>query len=184
MSSKIKIHEPIFNPVNCFIPQAGLDRVHLYQKLHAQGIVPPAYSEFTRPNLKKVDMMVLLEDNVFRFSLDGQEYKLTIKAGHAWDGASIPVAFVCCNMTKFNQYVLFASLIHDVLFALGFFSFKESNDIFRAILKKKKTPWLTRVFLQVGIRSFVGKHIYNGYRKGKIKTWMKPFVTLEKIAAE
>ena len=164
--------------LNEFIPTDKAKRDVLYAGFRASGIKLPPYDSFERRALRKRDMKVVCRDWYMIFDYCGERYKITFNTGSCYDGASVPVAMVGGNVSKFNQYVSIASLVHDGLFALKLMPFEDANNVFSALLRWQDLNKLALWRYMLGVRSFVGKLIY---KKGNPdKHWLNGFVEFKK----
>ena len=170
---------PIVTPDCQFIPKTEGARKIMYSSFMDSGITLPPYDSFTRRFLRRADMMVLNKGLEIRFRYKNQEYKMIFARGTCWDGASIPNVFVFGNASKFNQYVILASLVHDALFALHLMPYDDANNIFSAIMRAQGINKLALGRFMLGVRSRIGRRMYR--RSNPDKHWMKGFVNLEKL---
>ena len=178
-SKTFKVLDVSEEPVIEFIPNDDHMRGELYAKYLEQNIIIPDYNRFTAPDLEKVDMMLLTEDWFCVVRHVGKYYKLHVKKGCCWDGASIPLTIEYGRLSKVSQYCLTASLAHDLLYAQGYFPAQLCNDWFEGLLKFKKLNRFTRWLYVAGVRVF-GPKRYEECRKIK-DSWTNGFVTLTEI---
>ena len=157
-----------------FIPFKAPDRAVFYQKFAEQGIVLPDYNRFKRKFLRRRDMMTLMSPLNVRFAYKDREYSFTANEGACWDGASVPTMFVCCNVSKFNHYVILASLLHDAFFALHLMPFEDANNIFSAVLRYHDLGNLALLRYMMGVRSPIAHKLY---RKSDVSGhWLNGFI--------
>jgi len=161
-----------------FIPTDEAKRDVLYAGFRARGVKLPPYDSFERKALRKRDMKVVCRNWYMVFDYCGERYRIEFKKGACYDGASVPVPFVFGNVSKFNQYVSVASLVHDGLFALKLMSFEDSNNIFSALLRHEGINKLALARYMLGVRSPIGRMIY---KRGDEKAhWLNGFVEFKK----
>jgi hypothetical protein len=92
-------------------------------------------------------LVVLQQDYWF----DCYGLKFGIKAGYAWDGASIPfIGYFIINRTPFDPRVILFSLGHDALFDFGITSRQEANDWANRILGDRN-GWYVRWAIRMGL---------------------------------
>lgn len=179
-----KFESAISTPVVQFIPTQELPRDTLYREFELDGVTLPPYAQFKRRALRKRDMMVLCEPISIRFRYMGKSYEMNFKKGYCFDGASVPTMFVFGNVSKFNQYVLFAAMVHDALFALQLLGddklgFEDANNIFSAILRYQRINKFALLRYMLGVRSFVGWRLYK--KSNPETSWLLDFVSFEVI---
>lgn len=157
-----------------FIPTDSAKRDVLYAGFRAEGVKLPQYSSFDRLALRKRDMKVICRDWYMVFDYCGRRYRIEFKTGSCYDGASVPVIFVLGNVSKFNQYVSIASLVHDGLFALQLMSFEDANNVFSALMRWQGLNKFALGRYMLGVRSPIGKLIYK--KSEPKKHWLYDFV--------
>lgn len=72
----------------------------------------------------------LLED----FYYENDYYKITVKPGFVFDGASIPKFFWRLIGHPFSYKLIRAALIHDILYATEYLNRQTADDLFSAML--------------------------------------------------
>jgi len=95
------------------------------------------------------------------FVLNDIEVHIHFKPGFIFDGASVPDALAEGRLNRNAQHVIFASMVHDLIFELNLFTFKETAHIFRQlIIDTKLVDDVIAEEYFFGVRCFVGKKLY------------------------
>ena len=101
----------------------------------------------------KNDVFILLEDVV----VESLGYKITIKKGFDFDGASIPKWLWSIYGSPLNGNYVVASLIHDGLYASQKVSKSVSDKIFLDVMKQSKVGYIKRTSMYLAVKMFGGK---------------------------
>ena len=104
-------------------------------------------------NIIKNDVFILLEDVV----VESLGYKITVKKGFDFDGASIPKWLWSIYGSPLNGNYVVASLIHDGLYASQKVSKKVSDKIFLDIMKQSNVGYIKRTSMYLAVKIFGGK---------------------------
>ena len=104
-------------------------------------------------NIIKEDVFILLEDVV----VESLGYKITVKKGFDFDGASIPKWLWSIYGSPLNGNYVVASLIHDGLYASQKVSKEISDKIFLDIMKQSKVGYMKRTSMYLAVKMFGGK---------------------------
>lgn len=101
----------------------------------------------------KNDVFILLEDVV----VESLGYKITVKKGFDFDGASIPKWLWSIYGSPLNGNYVVASLIHDGLYASQKVSKSVSDKIFLDVMKQSKVGYIKRTSMYLAVKMFGGK---------------------------
>ena len=104
-------------------------------------------------NIIKNDVFILLEDVV----VESLGYKITVKKGFDFDGASIPKWLWSIYGSPLNGNYVVASLIHDGLYASQKVSKSVSDKIFLDVMKQSKVGYIKRTSMYLAVKMFGGK---------------------------
>ena len=104
-------------------------------------------------NIIKNDVFILLEDVV----VESLGYKITVKKGFDFDGASIPKWLWSIYGSPLNGNYVVASLIHDGLYASQKVSKSVSDKIFLDIMKQSNVGYIKRTSMYLAVKMFGGK---------------------------
>ena len=104
-------------------------------------------------NIIKEDVFILLEDVV----VESLGYKITVKKGFDFDGASIPKWLWSIYGSPLNGNYVVASLIHDGLYASQIVSKNLSDKIFLDIMKQSNVGYIKRTSMYLAVKLFGGK---------------------------
>ena len=104
-------------------------------------------------NIIKNDVFILLEDVV----VESLGYKITVKKGFDFDGASIPKWLWSIYGSPLNGNYVVASLIHDGLYASQKVSKGISDKIFLDIMKQSNVGYIKRTSMYLAVKLFGGK---------------------------
>ena len=126
-------------------------------------------------NIIKEDVFILLEDVV----VESLVYKITVKKGFDFDGASIPQAFWGVYGNPLSGNFRIAALVHDVLYASQKVSRDSADDIFLDLMKQHKVGYLKRQSMYYAVRS-AGWYSWKQLTREEIEKY-KEFVDVEKI---
>lgn len=126
-------------------------------------------------NIIKEDVFILLED----VTVNVLGYRITVKKGFDFDGASIPQALWSVYGNPLTGKYKIAALVHDVLYASQKVSRELADDIFLDLMKQHKVGYLKRQSMYYAVRS-AGWYSWKQLTKEEIKKY-KEFVNVEKI---
>jgi len=132
-----------------------------------------------RESLRKEDMKVLESDWWITFEYKKKVYRLTLKRGACWDGASVPTGLVHGNVAKHTQRANIPSIVHDYLFCSRSLSFDDANNIFSGLLRWQGMNRGALAQYMIGVRSRKGRRIFiDGNPEAH---WLPPFCELSII---
>lgn len=126
-------------------------------------------------NIIKEDVFILLEDVM----VESLGYKITVKAGFDFDGASIPQALWSVYGNPLSGKFRIAALIHDALYASQIVSREVADAIFLDLMKQHEVGYLKRQSMYYAVRS-AGWYSWKQLTKEEIEKY-KEFVNVEKI---
>ena len=104
-------------------------------------------------NIIKEDVLILLED----VEVEALGYKITVKKGFDFDGASIPKWLWSIYGSPLNGNYVVASLIHDGLYASQKVSKSVSDKIFLDVMKQSNVGYIKRTSMYLAVKMFGGK---------------------------
>ena len=104
-------------------------------------------------NVVDENVFILLED----VAVESLGYKITVKKGFDFDGASIPKWLWSIYGSPLNGNYVVASLIHDGLYASQKVSKKVSDKIFLDIMKQSNVGYIKRTSMYLAVKMFGGK---------------------------
>ena len=103
----------------------------------------------------------IVNENVFILSKDktveSLGYRVTVKKGFDFDGASIPKWLWSIYGSPLNGNYVVASLIHDGLYASQKVSKRVSDKIFLDIMKQSNVGYIKRTSMYLAVKMFGGK---------------------------
>ena len=126
-------------------------------------------------NIIKDDVFILLEDVV----VESSGYKITVKAGFDFDGASIPQALWSVYGNPLSGKFRIAALVHDVLYASEKLPRELADAIFLDLMKQHEVGYVKRQTMYYAVRS-AGWYVWKGHEESEVKKY-KEFVHVEKI---
>ena len=109
--------------------------------------------EELKVNVVDENVFILLED----VAVESLGYKITVKKGFDFDGASIPKWLWSIYGSPLNGNYVVASLIHDGLYASQKVSKKISDKIFLDIMKQSNVGYIKRTSMYLAVKMFGGK---------------------------
>lgn len=169
-------------PVIQYIPIEPDLREKMYKHYADSGVILPDYNEFNIYDVEKIDMMVVEEDFTLEVIYLDFHYKFEIKRGFCFDGASVPTFVQFGRLSKISQYCLLASIIHDLLYGMGYVTKIMCDDFFEGLLRFKDTKEIT-IFIYVAGLKIGGTKKYIEQRKrysnGK-ESWVANFHTIHR----
>ena len=98
----------------------------------------------------KNDVFILLEDVI----VESLGYKITVKKGFDFDGASIPKWLWSIYGSPLNGNYVVASLIHDGLYASQKVSKSISDKIFLDVMKQSNVGYIKRTSMYLAVKMF------------------------------
>ena len=104
-------------------------------------------------NIIKEDVFILLED----VEVEVLGYKIKVKKGFDFDGASIPKWLWSIYGSPLNGNYIVASLIHDGLYASQKVSKSVSDKIFLDVMKQSSVGYIKRTSMYLAVKMFGGK---------------------------
>lgn len=104
-------------------------------------------------NVVGKDVVILLED----VAVESLGYKITVKAGFDFDGASIPKWLWSIYGSPLNGNYVVASVIHDGLYASQLVSKSLSDKIFLDVMKQSNVGYIKRTSMYLAVKLFGGK---------------------------
>ena len=103
----------------------------------------------------------IVNENVFILSKDktveSLGYRVTVKKGFDFDGASIPKWLWSIYGSPLNGNYVVASLIHDGLYASQKVTKSASDKIFLDIMKQSSVGYIKRTSMYLAVKMFGGK---------------------------
>ena len=125
----------------------------------------------------------IINENLFILSQDktveSLGYKITVKAGFDFDGASIPQALWSVYGNPLSGKFRIAALVHDALYASEYFPRELADDIFLDLMKQHEVGYIKRKTMYYAVRS-VGWYVWRGHTKEEVEKY-KEFIDVEKI---
>ena len=126
-------------------------------------------------NIVKEDVFILLEDVV----VESLGYKITVKAGFDFDGASIPQALWSVYGNPLSGKFRIAALVHDALYASEYFPRELADAIFLDLMKQHEVGYIKHQTMYYAVRS-AGWYVWRGHTKEEVEKY-KEFIDVEKI---
>ena len=126
-------------------------------------------------NIIKEDVFILLEDVV----VESLGYKITVKAGFDFDGASIPRALWSVYGNPLSGKFRIAALVHDVLYASEKFPRELADAVFLDLMKQHEVGYVKRQTMYYAVRS-AGWYVWKEHEESEVKKY-KEFLNVEKI---
>ena len=126
-------------------------------------------------NIIKEDVFILLED----VTVEALGYKITVKKGFDFDGASIPQALWSVYGNPLSGKFRIAALVHDALYASQKLPRELADAIFLDLMKQHEVEYLKRQTMYYAVRS-AGWYVWKKHREPEIETY-KEFINVEKI---
>ncbi len=90
----------------------------------------------------------LLED----FSYENNQFKITVKKGFIFDGASVPRFFWRVVGHPFSYALIRAALVHDVMYASEYFKREVADELFSEMLDISGVSELKEDVMTLGVR--------------------------------
>lgn len=126
-------------------------------------------------NIVGQNVFILLEDVV----VESLGYKITVKKGFDFDGASIPQALWSLYGNPLSGKFRIAALVHDALYASETFTRELADNIFLDLMKQDEVGYIKRQTMYYAVRS-AGWYVWNCHEKVEVKKY-KEFIDVEKI---
>ena len=101
-------------------------------------------------NIIREDVFILLED----VYVEVMGYRITVKAGFDFDGASIPRALWSVFGNPLSGKFRIAALVHDVLYASQVLSKEVCDRIFLSLMEVHGVGYLKRVSMYQAVSKF------------------------------
>ena len=126
-------------------------------------------------NIVDENVFILLEDVV----VESLGYKITVKKGFDFDGASIPQALWSVYGNPLSGKFRIAALVHDALYASQKLPREVADAIFLDLMKQHEVGYMKRQTMYYAVRS-AGWYVWRRNTKEEIETY-KEFINVEKI---
>ena len=126
-------------------------------------------------NIVDENVFILLEDVV----VESLGYKLTVKKGFDFDGASIPQALWSVYGNPLSGKFRIAALVHDALYASAELPREVADAIFLDLMKQHKVGYVKRQTMYYAVRS-AGWYSWKQLTKEEIEEY-KEFINVEKM---
>ena len=126
-------------------------------------------------NIVGQNVFIVLEDVV----VESLGYRITVKKGFDFDGASIPQALWSIYGNPLSGKFRIAALVHDALYASETFTRELADAIFLDLMKQDKVGYMKRQTMYYAVRS-AGWYIWKCHEKVEVKKY-KEFIDVEKI---
>ena len=123
-------------------------------------------------NIIKEDVFILLED----VTVDVLGYRITVKKGFDFDGASIPQALWSVYGNPLSGKFRIAALVHDALYASEELPREVADAIFLDLMKQHEVGYLKRQTMYYAVRS-AGWYVWRRNTKEEIETY-KEFINV------
>lgn len=120
-------------------------------------------------------VFILLEDIV----VESLGYKITVKKGFDFDGASIPQALWSLYGNPLSGKFRIAALVHDALYASAELPRELADAIFLDLMKQHEVGYVKRKTMYFAVRS-AGWYVWRGHEEAEVKKY-KEFIDVEKI---
>ena len=126
-------------------------------------------------NIVDENVFILLEDVV----VESLGYKITVKKGFDFDGASIPQALWSVYGNPLSGKFRIAALVHDALYASAELPREVADAIFLDLMKQHKVGYVKRQTMYYAVR-IAGWYSWKQLTKEELEKY-KEFVNVEKI---
>ena len=126
-------------------------------------------------NIVDENAFILLEDVV----VESLGYKITVKKGFDFDGASIPQALWSVYGNPLSGKFRIAALVHDALYASQKLPREVADAIFLDLMKQHEVGYMKRQTMYYAVRS-AGWYVWRRNTKEEIEKY-KEFINVEKI---
>ena len=126
-------------------------------------------------NIIKEDVFILLED----VTVEALGYKITVKKGFDFDGASIPQALWSVYGNPLSGKFRIAALVHDALYASAELPREVADKIFLDLMKQHEVGYLKRQTMYYAVRS-AGWYVWKKHKEPEVEEY-KEFINVEKI---
>ena len=126
-------------------------------------------------NIVDENVFILLEDVV----VESLGYKIIVKKGFDFDGASIPQALWSVYGNPLSGKFRIAALVHDALYVSQKLPRELADAIFLDLMKQHEVGYMKRQTMYYAVRS-AGWYVWRRNTKEEIETY-KEFINVEKI---
>ena len=126
-------------------------------------------------NIIDENVFILLED----VGVESLGYKITVKKGFDFDGASIPQSLWSVYGNPLSGKFRIAALVHDALYASAELPREVADKIFLDLMKQHEVGYLKRQTMYYAVRS-AGWYAWIRNTKEEIERY-KEFINVEKI---
>ena len=126
-------------------------------------------------NIVDENAFILLEDVV----VESLGYKITVKKGFDFNGASIPQALWSVYGNPLSGKFRIAALVHDALYASQKLPREVADAIFLDLMKQHEVGYMKRQTMYYAVRS-AGWYVWRRNTKEEIEKY-KEFINVEKI---
>ena len=126
-------------------------------------------------NIVDENVFILLED----VTVESLGYKITVKSGFDFDGASIPQALWSVYGNPLSGKFRIAALVHDALYASENLPRDIADAIFLDLMKQHEVGYIKRQTMYYAVRS-AGWYVWNRHTKEEVEKY-KGFIDVEKI---
>ena len=126
-------------------------------------------------NIVDENVFILLEDVV----VESLGYKITVKKGFDFDGASIPQALWSVYGNPLSGKFRIAALVHDALYASAELPREVADSIFLDLMKQHEVVYLKRQTMYYAVRS-AGWYAWKKHKEPEIEKY-KEFINVEKM---
>ena len=124
---------------------------------------------------ESVDIFTLLSD----FTMSTSRYKVTVKTGFDFDGASIPKSFWSVIGSPFNGAYVPSAVIHDGLYASEALSREICDEIFLELMKADGVSYTKRYAMYWAVR-VGGALVWKKHTKEEVEKY-KGYCDVKKI---
>ena len=126
-------------------------------------------------NIADENVFILLEDVV----VESLGYKITVKNGFDFDGASIPQSLWGVYGNPLSGKFRIAALVHDALYASQKLPREVADAIFLDLMKQHEVGYLKRKTMYYAVRS-AGWYVWRRQEESEVEEY-KEFIDVEKI---
>ena len=126
-------------------------------------------------NIIKEDVFILLED----VTVDVLGYRITVKKGFDFDGATIPQALWSVYGNPLSGKFRIAALVHDALYVSHKLPRKLADAIFLDLMKQHEVGYLKRQTMYYAVRT-AGWYAWRKHEEPEVEEY-KEFINVEKI---
>ena len=165
-SKTFKVLSLSSEPVIQYIPEEADLRNKIFKEFEEKNnVVLPKWEDINVvPWSRKCEFVLLLNDIELNFEYLKRKYKIVIRKGTIYDGASVPYFLSFGQINRISNHTALPSLVHDILYADKFFPRIDSDDIFEGLLRYKKMKGLY-IFCFLSILRIFGSKFYKKSKK-------------------